>query len=86
MKRKLNILFGVMIAIYALMWFMGSTNMPLFYRDSIVIICGIGIICTLFVLNRLLMFRKKMDLAITHILENNFKTGISMDGDDEIAV
>ncbi len=86
MKKSLNSMYGIIIAAFAAMWFMCSQNMPSLYRDSSIIICGLGIICTLFVLNRFLLFRKKMDLAITHILENNFRTGISMAGDDEITI
>jgi signal transduction histidine kinase len=84
-KRRLNVIFGIIIAIFAAIWYLGSKNMPLFYSDSIVILCGMGIVGALFILNRLIIFRKKMDLATTHILENNFQTGISMDGDDEIS-
>ncbi|MFH1063335.1 MAG: hypothetical protein V1747_10715 [Candidatus Omnitrophota bacterium] len=85
MKRKLNIIFGIIIAVFAEIWYLGTNNMPPFYSDSIVILCGMGIVGALFVLNRFIIFRKKMDLAIAHILENNFRTGISMDGDDEIS-
>ncbi|MBU1086326.1 MAG: hypothetical protein KKD05_02285 [Candidatus Omnitrophica bacterium] len=85
MKRKLNIIFSLIIAVFAAIWYLGSYNLPTCYRDSIVVLCGIGIVGALFLLNRFILFRKKMELAITHILENNFHTGISMDGDDEIS-
>ncbi len=85
MKRKSNIIFGIIIAALAAIWYICSYNMTSFYRDSIVVLCGIGIVGALFLLNRFILFRKKMELAISHILENNFKTGISMSGDDEIS-
>lgn len=85
MKRKLNIIIEIIIAAFAVIWYLGSKNEPPFYRDSIVIVCGIGIICALFFLNRFILFYNKMNLAITHILENNFQTGISIDGNDELA-
>jgi len=85
MKKKLNIIFGIIVAVFSAIWYICSYNMTYFYRDSIVILCGMGIVGSLFLLNRFILFRKKMELAISHILENNFRTGISMSGDDEIS-
>jgi signal transduction histidine kinase len=85
MKRKFNIFIGIIIAVFAVLWYMDSKYMPILYRDSMVVLCGIGIVAALFLLNRFIIFRKKMDLAISHILENNFRTGISLEGNDEIS-
>jgi len=85
MKRKVNVLFGIIIAIFMVLWYLGSESMPEYYSDSFVILIGLGVITALVIMDRLTIFRKKFDLALKHILDNNFRTGISMKGDDEFA-
>ncbi len=86
MKRKINILFGILVSTFLAIWFVGSEHMSSFYKDSLVLLVGIGIVVTLFILDRFIIFRKKLDLALKHILENNFRTGISMQGKDEFSL
>ncbi|MCG2712272.1 MAG: hypothetical protein L6416_08135 [Candidatus Omnitrophica bacterium] len=86
MKREINILFGILVAIFLTIWFVGSEHMPSFYKNSFVFLVGIGIVVTLVILDRFIIFRKKLDLALKHILENNFHTGISMQGKDEFSL
>ncbi len=85
MKREINILFGILVAVFLAIWFVGSEHMPSFYKDSFVLLVGIGIVVALVILDRFIIFRKKFDLALKHILENNFRTGISMPGKDEFS-
>ncbi|MCK4993691.1 MAG: hypothetical protein KAS13_01420 [Candidatus Omnitrophica bacterium] len=85
MKREINILFGVLVAIFLAIWFIGNEYLPSFYKDSFVLLVGIGIVVTLVILDRFIIFRKKFELALKHILENNFRTGISMQGEDEFS-
>ncbi|MFH1092629.1 MAG: hypothetical protein V1739_00580 [Candidatus Omnitrophota bacterium] len=85
MKREINILFGILVAIFLTIWFVGSEHMPSFYKDSFVLLVGIGIVVALVILDRFIIFKKKLELALRHILENNFHTGISMQGKDEFS-
>ena len=84
-KREINILFSILIASFLAMWFVANEYLPSLYKDSFVILVGIGIVVTLVILDRFIIFRKKMELALKHILENNFRTGISMQGKDEFS-
>ena len=86
MKREINILFGILVAVFLGIWLLGSEYMPDFSKDSFVVLVGIGIIVTLVILDRFIIFRKKLELALKHILENNFRTGISMQGKDEFSL
>ena len=85
MKREINILFGILVAIFLAIWFIGSDHMPSLYKDSFVFLVGMGIVAALVILDRFIIFRKKLELALRHILENNFRTGISMQGKDEFS-
>ncbi|MBU4305901.1 MAG: hypothetical protein KJ893_09850 [Candidatus Omnitrophica bacterium] len=85
MKRKINILFAVIIAVFLILWYLGSLTMSSAYKDAVVLLAGCGIVCVLYILNRLIIFRKKFELAMRHILENNFQTGISLPGNDEFS-
>ncbi|MDD5746892.1 MAG: hypothetical protein PHO30_06495 [Candidatus Omnitrophica bacterium] len=85
MKRKLDVLFAVLIVIFILFVVLANNDVSFVYRDAFVILAGTGMVITLFILNRLTMFRKKFQLALRHILENNFQTGISMPGKDEMS-
>ena len=86
MKREINILFGILVAVFLGIWLLGSEYMPAFSKDSFVVLVGIGIVVALVILDRFIIFRKKFELAIKHILENNFNTGISMQGKDEFSL
>ena len=85
MKREINIMFGILIAVFLAIWFIGNEYMPSFSKDSFVLLVGIGIVLTLVILDRFIIFRKKFELALRHILENNFRTGVSMQGKDEFS-
>ena len=85
MKREINILFGILVATFLAIWFVGNEHMPSFYKDSFVLLVGIGIVIALVILDRFIIFRKKFNLALKHMLENNFRTGISMQGKDEFS-
>ncbi len=85
MKREINILFGILIVIFLSIWFVGNEHLPNFYKDSLVFLVGIGVVITLVILDRFIIFRKKFELALKHIMENNFQTGISMHGKDEFS-
>lgn len=85
MKREINILFGILVAIFLAIWFVVNDQLSSFYKDSLVFLVGIGIVIALVILDRFIIFRKKFELALKHILENNFRTGISMQGKDEFS-
>ena len=38
MKREINILFGILVAIFLAIWFVGSEYMPAFSKDSFVVL------------------------------------------------
>ncbi|MFH1460634.1 MAG: hypothetical protein ABIG64_09750 [Candidatus Omnitrophota bacterium] len=85
MKRRMDLLFGILIICFLVLWYLGSENIKGIYKDGFILICGIGIISTLYILNRFVIFKKKISLSLQHILDNNFRTGISMSGSDEIS-
>jgi len=56
------------------------------YDDVVIILTGTGIVTLLYLLNRITIFKKKLGFALKHILDNNFQTGISMPGRDELTL
>ncbi|MFH2137983.1 MAG: hypothetical protein ABII88_05695 [Candidatus Omnitrophota bacterium] len=85
MKRKITILFTLVILILSVFWYLGFFQISHGLKEVFVLLAGIGIVVTLYVLGRINIFRKKLALALSHILENNFQTGISMPGKDELS-
>ncbi len=83
MRNKIGVLSGIIVALFILLWYLGSKVTHGIYQDAFILLCGVGIILTLYVLDRITIFKKKLQLALTHILENNFRTGISIRGNDE---
>lgn len=84
MKKRLIILFAVLIIIFLTLWYVSNKAVSLLYKDMFVLLAGLGIVISLYMFNRIIIFGKKLRLALRHILENNFNTGISMKGKDEI--
>ncbi|MBI4845478.1 MAG: hypothetical protein HY810_03270 [Candidatus Omnitrophica bacterium] len=86
MKRKINALFFVIICIFFILLIVGKETMPGLLRDIEIFFAGIGLVTALYMLNCFAVFRAKLELALRHIMENNFDTGISLKGKDEFAV
>ena len=85
MKRKTNLLFSIVVVFFLVLWYLGAEYGRTALNDVFILLCGGGIVISLYLLNRFIIFRKKLELALRHILENNFKTGISLPGKDEWA-
>jgi len=82
---KIKLLLGVLLGIFVLGWILGTAYPGALPYEVVVVLCGSGIVVTLYVMNRLALYRKKFQLAMRHILDNNFQTGVSADGTDELA-
>ena len=82
---KIKLLLGALLGIFVLGWILGTAYPGALPYEVVVVLCGSGIVVTLYVMNRLALYRKKFQLAMRHILDNNFQTGVSADGTDELA-
>jgi len=82
---KIKLLLGALLGIFVLGWILGTAYPGALPYEVVVVLCGSGIVVTLYVMNRLALYRKKLQLAMRHILDNNFQTGVSADGTDELA-
>jgi signal transduction histidine kinase len=82
---KLGTLFGVLVGIFLVMWFVGTVYPSAVPYEFVVVSCGAGIVITLCLMDRLSIYRQRLRLALRHVLDNNFETGISVDGRDELS-
>ena len=86
MRKKINLLFCIVIADFLVFWYLQTHCRDFLQKDLVILIAGFGIVTVLYMFNRFDIFNRKMKLALRHILENNFQTGISMPGHDEFSV
>lgn len=84
MKKKIGVLFSLIVIIFIVFWYIGFYHIKSPLKEIFVLLAGAGTIMSLYVLDRVTIFRKKFSLAMKHIMDNNFQTGISMNGKDEI--
>ncbi len=84
MKNKIALLLVLIAVIFLIFWYMGNYYRNALSKDLFILLSGAGIVIALYLLNRITIFNKKCLLALRHILDNNFKTGISMTGNDEL--
>ncbi len=88
MKNKVRIVVLLWLAVLLFLvlsvlgWFVSDNEL---LRDIFVIVGGGGVLLNLAALNRLVLFEKKLSLALRHLQENNYQTGISLPGVDEPA-
>ncbi|MCP4650608.1 MAG: hypothetical protein GY853_11090 [PVC group bacterium] len=84
MKKKITIIFSLATIIFLVIWYIAMYHITSVVNDTLVLLAGLGCIMTLYLLDRINIFKKKLALALKHILENNFQTGMSMSGSDEL--
>ncbi|RKY34868.1 MAG: hypothetical protein DRP78_06060 [Candidatus Omnitrophota bacterium] len=85
MKNKVRILLGFIIFIFILFWYLaGYTGFLL--RNVFIVFSGIGLISSLYLINRINIFNKRLSQSLRYILENNFQTGIALSGSDEFSL
>ena len=70
--------------IFVMFWYIGFYHIMSPLKEIFVLLAGVGTIISLYILDRVTIFKKKFSLAVQHIMDNNFQTGISMSGKDEI--